>query len=85
MKYKTLQQRVMDEVGDELSLPSSTKTQLKFCSDKLSRIKTEEDFDMILQSYSLLDNQLKRAGLSTTDFKEIIEKMKEDMKRQYNW
>ncbi len=79
MKGNTLEQRVMARLGDEVALPSVTKTELKFCSDKLAHVKTIEEFNEIVAKYSLLDNKLKRAGLPATDFKKIISNMEKEL------
>ncbi|HIP50425.1 MAG TPA: hypothetical protein EYG99_03165 [Candidatus Pacebacteria bacterium] len=80
MKGNTLEQRVMAQLGDDVVLPSATKSELTFCSKKLAQVTTIEEFSEVLAKYSLLDNKLKRAaGLSTTDFKRIIDSMKKEL------
>jgi len=79
MKGDTLERRVMAQLGDDISLPSVTKGELTFCSDKLARVTTEEEFDEIVAKYSLLDDKLKRMGLSTTNFGKIISDMKKNL------
>ena len=80
MRGNTLEQRVMAQLGDDDALPSTTKSELTFCSNKLAQVTTIEEFSEVLARYSLLDNKLKRAaGLSTTDFKRIIDSMKKEL------
>ena len=78
MKGNTLEQRVMAKLGDDVRLPSAIETELKFCSKKLARTTTIEEFEEIMSQYSLLDDHLKKVGLSTNDFKRIIEDMKKE-------
>ncbi len=80
MKGNTLEQRVIEKLGEEVVLPSTVKKELKFCSDKLKRIKTIEEFDEIMADYKLLATELKRStGLLRKDFDKIISDMKKEL------
>jgi len=79
MNGDTLEKRVMKQLGDEIALPSAVRSQLQFCSDKLARVATIEEFDEIIRQYNLLDNKLNDVGLLRLDFKKIINDMKKEL------
>lgn len=79
MNGDTLKKRVMDQLGDDILLPSSVNSKLQFCSDKLEKSTTVDEFDEILKQYSLLDNKLNDAGMLREDFKQIINDMRKEL------
>ncbi len=76
---ETLEQRVMALIGEDANVPISVKTRLSYCSKKLERVQTEEEFDAILDQYVSLKGSLKRVGLQYSDFKKIINDMKKEL------
>lgn len=84
MRQVTLEKMILDKM-EELGkmLPSKTAGILRSCSDDLANenlVSSAEEFEITIngEKYRLLPNYLKQAGLSNTDFKEIIENLKKE-------
>jgi len=76
---KTFENIIIEALDDEIQTADSIMDKLSRCSDELKTVKTEEEFDNIINKYSLLNTKFTKDGLYPGDFSKIVDKYKEKL------
>lgn len=70
---------IIEVLGDEIQTADSIMDKLSRCSDELKMAKTEEEFDEIINKYSLLNTKFTKDELYPGDFSKIVDKYKKTL------